>query len=133
MKFISTIDRLLGSQNDRLNLADYPCYQNGPYIHPKPDFGWAEAVPIALLQYFLSSCKHQYNLYSLAAHFIIVKLGFTGVYFLTFALKQRLWVLVENRIYVLGKNINSIKSSTRICHFYSNKNWQYIAYAQRLS
>ena len=37
------------------------------------------------------------NLHPLTPHFYILKLGFTGVYifFLIFALKHRLWVLVE--------------------------------------
>ena len=37
------------------------------------------------------------DLYPLTPHFYIVKLGFTGVYifFLIFALKHRLWVLVS--------------------------------------
>ena len=38
-----------------------------------------------------------YNVYPLTPHFYIVKLGFTGVFifFLIFALKHRLWVLVR--------------------------------------
>ena len=62
------------------------------------------------------------NEYPLTPHFYIVKLGFTGVYifFLIFAPKQRLWVLVRTAsvrrfkraptIYVLSKNKKNIKN-----------------------
>ena len=42
----------------------------------------------------------------LKPHFYIVKVGFAGVYlfFLFFAPKHRLWVLVRTTIYVLSKN-----------------------------
>ena len=51
----------------------------------------------------------------------------TGVYrgihyFLIFALKHRLWVLVRTAsftIYVLRKNVKIVKKSTENCHFYS--------------
>ena len=59
------------------------------------------------------------NEYPLTPHFYIVKLGLTGVYFffLIFALKHRLWVLVlilvrVPTIYVLSKK----KKSITFCH-----------------
>ena len=49
------------------------------------------------------------NVYSLTPHFYIVKLGFAGyTFFLIFALKHRLWVLVVPRINVLSKNKKNI-------------------------
>ena len=49
----------------------------------------------------------------LTPHFYIVKLGFTGGlhYFLIFALKHMLWVLVRTAsIYVLSKNMKIVKT-----------------------
>ena len=56
------------------------------------------------------------DLYPLTPHFYIVKLGFTRVFifFLIFALKHRLWVLIFERvpkIYVLSKNSKEYRST----------------------
>ena len=67
------------------------------------------------------------DLYRLAPHFYIVKLGFTGVYGFSyfFALKQRLWALSEAVLTCTHKLRfeqifeNSQNISTENCHFYS--------------
>ena len=76
------------------------------------------------------------NVHPLTPHFYIVKLGFKGIpYFLIFALKHRLWVLVRtlNRlptIYVLSKNMKIVKKkSIKNCHFYSREKSLYVAWA----
>ena len=51
-------------------------------------------------------------------------------YFLIFALKHILWVLVRTAsIYVLSKNMKMVKKSTENCHFHSREQSLYIAWA----
>ena len=71
------------------------------------------------------------NLYPCTPHFYIVKLGFTGkyIFFLIFAIKHRLWVLVRTAtIYVLSKNKKkNQKNFSENYHFNSCEILQYIA------
>ena len=82
------------------------------------------------------------NDHPLTPHFYIVKLGLTGVYmfFLIFAIKHILWVLVRTAsmrrfkrvptIYVLSKNMKIVKIfQPKIRHFYSSEKSLYIAWA----
>ena len=72
------------------------------------------------------------NVYPFEPHFYIAKLGYAGVYlfFLIFAPKHRLWVLVVPTIYVLSKNKKNIKIfQLKIFSFYSLKKALFIAWA----
>ena len=81
------------------------------------------------------------DLYPLTPHFYIVKLGFTGVYifFLIFALKHRLWVLVRTAsLRVLTCTHNQCFEQKLVKHhnfssenyrFYSREISLYIAWA----
>ena len=76
------------------------------------------------------------NVYPLTPHFYIVKLGFTVVFiFLSFALKQRVWVLVSEAVLRCTHDLcfeqkyeNSQKLSNENCHFYSREKSLYVAW-----
>ena len=82
-----------------------------------------------------ASGKHVRAIYT-PLHPTIVKLGFTGYrFFLIFALKHRLWVLVRTASLTCTHNLrfeqkyeNSKNISTENCHFYSRKILLYIAW-----
>ena len=106
-----------------LTFADYSINTRSSYAlgfqHSLRDLASVNEWKIMFHPYIRKTCPC--NEYPLKPHFYLVKLGFAGVYlfFLIFAPKHRLWVLVRTAsprrfkrvpaIYVLSKNKKNIE------------------------